>query len=398
MIVFIMKDIKDIKSFITSNKLQFLLLIFIILVVFFLVFISVTKNKKEISNHNSIQSTESKSESNLPSKSSETKSESDNITLIKDKQKILSISKNLVFPVIWRDYIFYQKSEDNGYTGHLMSYNFVTEKYNTLYSNTKNRNIGDIDVIYDTLYFSVHGFVSVEPSFYIDLTSSDLKPIKYSEGVFQQLDKYGDKYLISQGFGDGGHSFATYSLLDTISKKINKIADFSYSEDSEDNTSYLGVDARNRLIFESFFPLINEELNPKIKSIYSVSMDNNHNKKTLFNFNITDNYIYSIMSSDSNSLILMGDNLTILDLSTDKVSKKVSLSENIREYHISHADSKDICFKGSVTDSPKMVFNINSDVSPVNDSSNKCGLLLGNKLDKKISKYVLPSGYKFVLE
>lgn len=137
------------------------------------------------------------------------------IVLFNNNKKIFSTDNTSAQPILWQDQIFYEQTEENN-TGHLMSYDLTTGNFKSIYKNQVGKNIGDIDVIDDVLYFSISNSNSKEPLYFIDLFSSNLEPTKLHIAISQKIEKFSDKYLLIENSSNNQICY----ILDSKNKTI----------------------------------------------------------------------------------------------------------------------------------------------------------------------------------
>lgn len=225
----------------------------------------------------------------------------------------------------WGDYLFYA-NQNYSNDSHLYSLNLKTGENKVIYDqSTRNdfppekfdsRYINDLQVIDNTLYFSVGGYMTSSADFAVPLPPvSGIKKLSNTDSIYHKTN-INDLYFIVNGFGDACFGADSYSLVDFKTKKVTKIVD-SVSGCSE-GEEYIGMDNSDRLIMaghHSYEPIIYDYIlavplaNPstKVGLIAKQNMPTNINKIWYF--------------KDKNQLVLEGIENYIFDIQTNQITK-----------------------------------------------------------------------------
>lgn len=225
----------------------------------------------------------------------------------------------------WGDYLFYA-NQNYSNDSHLYSLNLKSGENKLIYDQSArndfppekfdSRYINDLQVIDNTLYFSVGGYMTSSADFAVPLPPvTGIKKLSDTDSIYHKT-KINDLYFIVDGFGDACFGGGSYSLVDFKTKKVTKIVD-SVSGCSE-GEEYIGMDNSDRLIMaghHSYEPIIYDYIlavplaNPstKVGLIAKQNMPTNINKVWYF--------------KDKNQLVLEGIENYIFDLQTNQLTK-----------------------------------------------------------------------------
>lgn len=180
-----------------------------------------------------------------------------------NSQAVLSLCGDCYSSYIsqWGDWLFYPDFENSSIQ--IKSYNLKTGKGDTIYDVSQNTSdfkgrgkglpseISDMQIIDNTLFFSLGGYLAPGGIFWMDLPPS-AKPQKLIDSSNARIKHWKDRYWIIGGEGDACWGFTNYSLLDLSSKKVSHIA--SSSSGCKDGEEYVDIDKRDRMILAFHTP------------------------------------------------------------------------------------------------------------------------------------------------
>lgn len=155
--------------------------------------------------------------------------------------------------VNWNNHLFYGSGD---YTSNVQvfSFNLKTgetkaiydqESRNDLGQGRNNRYVADMQVINNTLFFSVGGYLTSGATFYLSLPPTS-QPQKLADSANGKIEFMKNHYWIISGEGDACWGVAHYSLLDLTSKRVTEIA--GSTSGCFEGEEYVDIDKRDRMI------------------------------------------------------------------------------------------------------------------------------------------------------
>lgn len=151
----------------------------------------------------------------------------------------------------WHNLLFFDNAENDYKKVKIYSLNldskeihpiFVEEDYDNLRGN-----VTSMQVIGNTLYFSIGAYISPSATFYLDLPITDT--IKKLTDGDNRIMLIKNNYWIISGFGDGCGFSKRYSLINPTTKKITYFTDVG--QVNGDGEIMLGIDNANRMLVAS---------------------------------------------------------------------------------------------------------------------------------------------------
>ncbi|MCX6792107.1 MAG: hypothetical protein NT149_03670 [Candidatus Gottesmanbacteria bacterium] len=155
--------------------------------------------------------------------------------------------------VHWGDYLFYG-SGDYSSNVQVYSYNFKIGEKKTIYnqesrndlgSGRNNRYVSDMQVLNNTLFFSIGGYMTSGATFWMTLPPAG-QPQILTGGANGKIQYWKDRYWLINGEGDACWGGTSYSLIDLATKKVTEIA--SSNSGCMEGEEYVDIDKRNRMI------------------------------------------------------------------------------------------------------------------------------------------------------
>lgn len=155
--------------------------------------------------------------------------------------------------VSWGDYLIYGSG---GYSSNVQvfSYNFKTGETKTVYdqesrndfeSGRNNRYVSDMQVINNTLFFSIGGYLTSGATFWMVLPPTG-QPQKLTGGANGRIQYWKDRYWLINGEGDACWGSTSYSLIDLTTKKVTEIA--TSTSGCFEGEEFVDIDKRNKMI------------------------------------------------------------------------------------------------------------------------------------------------------
>lgn len=176
-------------------------------------------------------------------------------------QTIISFCRNCYGSYLehWKEWIFYPEYENkNNRTNiQIKGYNLKTSESKIIYDLNQSindfqgkgkglpREVSDMQVINNTLFFSLGGYLTPGGVFWVDLPPST-KPQKLLDGPNAKITYWKNRYWIIRGEGDFCWGIRDYSLVDITSKKITHIARSNMG--CIEGEELIDIDKRERMI------------------------------------------------------------------------------------------------------------------------------------------------------
>lgn len=162
----------------------------------------------------------------------------------------------------WNNWLFYPDSTKDDIQ--IKGYNLEADEIKIIYSLKENeadfqgrgkglpREISDIQVINNTLFFSLGGYLTASAMYWVDLPPSAEPQKIASECRNAKITPLKGHYFVISGEGDSCGGFRDYSLLDLETKEVTYIAtsELGCAEGEE----YIDIDKRDRMILAFHTP------------------------------------------------------------------------------------------------------------------------------------------------
>jgi hypothetical protein len=162
----------------------------------------------------------------------------------------------------WKDWIFYLGFEDDSIQ--IKGYNLKTSESKIIYDVKQNANdyegmmgkglpreVSDMQVIDNTLFFSFGGYLAPGATFWVDLPPY-VKPQKLAESRNPRIMYWKNRYWLIGGEGDACFRVVDFSLVDLASKKVTHVA--TSREGCVEGEEYIAIDKRDRMILAYHTP------------------------------------------------------------------------------------------------------------------------------------------------
>lgn len=156
----------------------------------------------------------------------------------------------------WNDWLFYNRSTS------IHGYNLTTGKSTVIYdislhtSDFKGKaptGVSDMQVINNTLYFSLGGYLRSGGIFWLDLPFTDnLLPHKLIDSANAKIIQWENRSWILGGSGDACWGMTNFSLVDLSTKTVSHIA--KSTTGCIEGEEYVGIDKKNRMILAFHTP------------------------------------------------------------------------------------------------------------------------------------------------
>ncbi len=155
--------------------------------------------------------------------------------------------------VHWGDLLIYG-SGDYSSNVQVFSYNLKTGDKKTIYdqetrndfeSGRNNRYVSDMQVLNNTLFFSIGGYMTSGATFWMTLPPTG-QPQKLTGGSNGRIQYWKNRYWLMNGEGDACWGTTSYSLIDLSTKKLAEIA--SSTSGCIEGEEFVDIDKRDRMI------------------------------------------------------------------------------------------------------------------------------------------------------
>lgn len=244
--------------------------------------------------------------------------------------KVLSLSEFTEQIAYSGDYLYYSPSESADIR--IDSYNFKTGKITTIYDITKRkdfsetrsggRDISDLQVIDNTLYFSIGGYLLSGATFWTNLPSSGTIH-KLTSEANGRIQFWKNHYWLISGEGDACWGFSSYDLLNTKTKSVFHIADSSVG--CNEGEAVIDIDNHDRFI-TAFHTASDPESDNNSDGVYQyvslIPIADPKAKQLIISKKSMPSDITSIKYlPDSDQLFLSGTDKYLYDFSTKQLAK-----------------------------------------------------------------------------
>ena len=230
----------------------------------------------------------------------------------------------------WNDYLFWGSGD---YTDNVQvnTYNFKTGQTDTIYdqktqndlqSGRNNRYVSDMQIINDTLFFSVGGYMTSGATYWKALPPIG-EPQKLIDGANGRIQHWNNRYWILHGEGDGCAGGTNYALLDLTSKYVVQIA--SSVSGCTEGEEYIAIDKRERMIL-AFHTAGSSDVSGPTNGTYlyvlAVPLSNPQNKEDVIAKQDMPSGITSVLYlSDTDQLYLKGKENYLYDFASQSLSQ-----------------------------------------------------------------------------
>lgn len=229
----------------------------------------------------------------------------------------------------WKDWIFYTDNIDGSIQ--IQGYNFQTEEIQTIYDLRKDTyfserghqpyTTSDMQIIDNTLYFSLGGYMAYGATFWISLPPTG-QPQMLADGANSRIVYLKNNYLLVSGEGDGCWSMSDYSLLDLPSKMATEIA--SSKSGCVEGEEYIDIDKLERMImaFHTAGTEEGENGKGKYKYVVAIPLTNPSSiEEIITEENMPNNIGKIIYLENTNQLLLIGTENYLYDFSSKQITK-----------------------------------------------------------------------------
>lgn len=302
----------------------------------------------------------------------------------------------------WQDYIFYDRDRNDDIK-ELMAHNLKTGETTNIFKEGGGQlSLDDLQVVDNTLYFSVAGYLAPGREYWLDLPPTDIDPtllIKTSNPKIVQISGH---YFVKGGEGDACWGDADYSLLDINTKEVVPMVE-SHIGCSEGN-QYFGIDNQDRFIMA--YHNGEYEVSNYFESIVGVPILNPDTEEGIIaKQDMPEQVDGVVLLEDGQTLILTGKEIYTFNIVTKQLAKVADRPKDFDPYFIKKASENSICYGDSISDIyTKLTFvtgQLSTDAEdcqnpargktplPYEQSQENAALKLFDSLN-------LPSNYKFV--
>lgn len=242
---------------------------------------------------------------------------------------VYSTSISMDYPQIirWKNYLFFPPSSDfKSYNfkadyspeTKLVSYNLSTGEISAVYEEdtTKiSRMLSDLQVIDDTLFFTVSGYLAGGETFWLDSPEGNPQEVVHDMPMgTSAIEKINDMYWLIGGEGDSCWGEKYFYLLDTKTKRASSVA-MQYSHCDEGGEIFLGIDNKDRMIMAMYES--NQMDYQRYTQISAIPITNpSHRVILLSKEDFPENTMSLNYSPEQNKLLVSGNDISIFDLET----------------------------------------------------------------------------------
>lgn len=317
----------------------------------------------------------------------------------------------------WQNYLFFEPVFGYSAKEKLVRYNLDTGKTDIVYSeNSTRRYLNYIQLIDNTLYFSVAGYLAGADTFWLDSPTSTPQKLIYKEQFGgSRIDFEYGRYWLKGGEGDACWGIGTYALFNPKTKIITPVAT-SYSGCGE-GEEFIAIDSKDRMIMSyhknkegSKYP--DEQI---YEYVVAIPLDSPTNKQYLITKENMPTGIRGIKySSESGQLALAGSELYLFDLGSVQLKKIVDFPNNWIGVKIYNWKNNQLCLSSEFFSSSdkKETSNVNLADHTIQKDTSYCNEDVEQKqqeqisyeekknkeIENLISKLNLPDNYKIVTE
>ncbi len=229
----------------------------------------------------------------------------------------------------WNDWLFYNRSTS------IHGYNLTTEKNVVIYdvslhkSDFKTRapnEVSDMQVINNTLYFSLGGYLTNGGIFWLDLPFTDNPlPHKLIDSANAKIIQWENKSWILGGSGDACWGITDFSLVDLSTKTVSHIA--KSTTGCIEGEEYVGIDKKNRMILAFHTPdreggTVDKGTKGIYQYILAVPLANPEASESIVSKQDMPQDITAVKySKDMDKLYLLGNENYLYDLATQVMTK-----------------------------------------------------------------------------
>lgn len=232
--------------------------------------------------------------------------------------------------VEWGNLLIYG-SGDYSSNVQIKSLNLKTGEKNIIYDQASrndfegggnNRYVSDMQVLNNTLFFSIGGYLTSGATFWMTLPPIG-QPQKLTDGANGKIQYWKDRYWLINGEGDACWGETSYSLIDLTTKKVTEIA--SSSPGCNEGEEYVDIDKRNRMIM-AFHTADSGEGGYRGNGIYqyvvAIPLNNPSAKEGIIAKQDMPAGITSVVYlADTDQLLLVGKEKYMYDFSSKAITK-----------------------------------------------------------------------------
>jgi hypothetical protein len=183
--------------------------------------------------------------------------------------------------------------------------------------------VSDIQVINNTLFFSLGGYLAPGGIFWVDLPAT-VKPQKLTDSSNAKITFWKNRYWIMSDVGDACWGVTDYSLVDLTTKKVSHIA--SSTSGCFEGEEYIDIDKVSRMILAFHTQDFGSETESDKDGIYqyviAIPLSNSSIKEVVIAKQEMPADITSIIYLEgSNQLLLVGEEKYLYDFSSKTLLK-----------------------------------------------------------------------------
>ncbi len=258
-------------------------------------------------------------------------------------EELFAISNDALLNILrWNNLLIFSDGgqNDNGYPPDIQikSHNIDTGKTDIIFDNLKSGSefntekspdfLSSLQVIENTLYFSLGGYLKEGAVFWVDLSFSG-KPQKLVAARNASISKLRNWYFVIGGEGDSCWSERDFYLLDTINKTVKKITTAEYGCNKGEES--LGLTNEGKLIIAYHGSSEDNPYRGNYEYISTIDILNPENKKIIISRDkMPDKISWLLYSEDKNQLLLIGPSIYLYDVTGDLLSKITDSPKDIK--------------------------------------------------------------------
>lgn len=244
-------------------------------------------------------------------------------------QDIIQLKERVTSIVRWKDNLLY--SEEYGNKGILTVYlhNIKKGTTRTIFSKHSDLNMSGLNVIDNTLFFSLGDYLQKGESYYIDLNDKDFRVIKLID-ISGYVTKISGRYYFISGEGDACWSTSDFYLIDLRTNKLTHVADTAVGCGGGDEK----IAITNDYMILAKHGDKEKQISADIYlNLFKIDLDNPDQKTFLLsNENMPINITRIKYSEDQNKIMLVGNNIYVYDLNNNSLNNILVLPKEFSEH------------------------------------------------------------------
>lgn len=248
--------------------------------------------------------------------------------------------------LVWQDYLFFEPKHGYDSKEKLAKLNLKTGEVETVYQEQNTRRYLDsLQIIDDTLYFSVAGYLAGSDMFWMDSPTGDVQKINYSADLgISDIENRGGRYWLAGGEGDACWSVTNHGLFDPATKTAKHVlTSFAGCFEGEE---LIDFDSQERMIvaYHRDLDASSSAQTQVYTYIKTTPIDNPSSPEYLLSEQEMPTNVYDLdYASESGQLALVGKSVHLFDIASRKLEKIIDLPSEMVNAHISKWTNEKLC-------------------------------------------------------